>query len=142
MIIPLEVFPKINASLNALAFCFMWMGYLMIRKKQVRYHVMFMVLALAVSAVFLTCYLYYHFHVGEVTRFKGTGLVRYVYFSILISHTLLAMILPPGLAVVVTKALQKNYEAHKRWVRWFFPMWVYVSFTGVVIFYFLYCLYP
>ena len=96
-----------------------------------------MLAALAISALFLTSYLAYHFQVGSV-RFTGQGLVRTVYFAVLISHTILAVAIVPLVLVTVTRALAGRFEAHRGIARWTLPLWLYVSVTGVVVYWMLY----
>jgi putative membrane protein len=133
--------PAINASLNGLATVLMLAGFIAIKQKNIGLHKALMIGAGVASAVFLGCYLVYHFNVGSV-KFKGEGIVRYVYFAILISHVILAM----AIAVLVPKtfwrAFKKDIEGHKRIARITFPIWLYVSITGVVIYLMLYKWFP
>ena len=100
-----------------------------------------MIVALSLSSLFLTSYLVYHFNVGSV-RFTGTGGIRVIYFSILITHTLLAASVPPLALITLVRALKKRFSRHKLIARWTFPIWLYVSITGVVIYLMLYQFYP
>lgn len=99
-----------------------------------------MIAAFVVSSVFLTCYLYYHFHVGSV-RFRGTGWVRPLYFSILISHTVLAAVVVPMILITLTLGLTNKFDRHRRLARWTYPIWMYVSVTGVLVYLMLYKLF-
>ncbi|MBI1883835.1 MAG: DUF420 domain-containing protein [Chlamydiae bacterium] len=135
--IPLSIFPKLNASLNATSACFLLAGYILIRKKKISAHRFCMLGALIVSFVFLICYLYYHAHHG-VTRFQGQGWLRPCYFSILISHTVLAVLVFPMALVTVYRAFREDWSRHKRLARWTFPIWLYVSITGVIVYAMLY----
>ncbi len=100
-----------------------------------------MISAFAVSSVFLASYLYYHAHVGSV-RFLGTGWIRPVYFAILISHTLLAATIVPMVLITLARGLRGNFDRHRAIARWTYPLWLYVSVTGVVVYLMLYQLYP
>jgi len=131
--------PHINASLNSTCTLLLLLGYGMIRLNRRTAHGVCMAAAVAVSIVFLTSYLYYHFNTEALTRFTGTGWVRPVYFAILLSHTVLAMVVALWLVpVTVWRAARRQFEAHKRIARWTFPIWLYVSVTGVIIYFMLY----
>jgi uncharacterized membrane protein YozB (DUF420 family) len=132
-------FPTINASLNALAALFLLAGFIMIKRQNIPAHKTFMALAAASSILFLACYLYYHAHAGSV-RFQGTGPLRTIYFAILLTHTILASLLPFVVPVLLYRALKCDFERHKKMARWVWPVWMYVSVTGVVIYIFLYVL--
>ncbi len=138
------VLPSVNATLNGLCFALLVMGYLAIRAKQESLHKFCMLAALLVSIAFLVCYLYFHFVVleGRPTRFRGEGLVRYVYFAILISHTALAAIVAPLALYVAYQGLRDHRPRHVKVARWTLPIWLYVSLTGVVVYWMLYHLYP
>ena len=99
-----------------------------------------MIAAFVTSAVFLGCYLYYHFHVGSV-HFRGQGWSRPVYFSILISHTILAAVVVPMILTTLTFALANKFDRHRRFARWTYPIWMYVSITGVIVYLMLYKLF-
>ena len=99
-----------------------------------------MIAAFATSSIFLACYLYYHFHVGSV-HFRGTGWVRPLYFSILISHTVLAAVVVPMILTTLTLALTDKFDRHRRLARWTYPIWMYVSVTGVIVYLMLYKLF-
>jgi uncharacterized membrane protein YozB (DUF420 family) len=129
--------PALNASLNAAASVLLLVGYLLIRHKKVAAHRAAMVAALSVSTLFLASYLYYHYHVGSV-RFTGVGWIRPVYFTILISHVVLAVTILPLALVTVTRALRADFARHRRIARITLPLWFYVSVTGVVIYWMLY----
>jgi uncharacterized membrane protein YozB (DUF420 family) len=141
MMVPLSAFPAINASLNALSGILLLVGYFLIRRRQVEAHRRTMIAACTSSAVFLACYLYYHAHAG-VTRFRGVGWVRGLYFSILVSHTVLAVIIVPLILVTLARGLRRRDQAHRRIARITYPLWLYVSVTGVVVYFFLYHWYP
>jgi protein SCO1/2/putative membrane protein len=130
--------PAINASLNTTCALLLILAWGLIRTGRVRGHVAAMSLAVATSAVFLTCYLVYHFLAGSVP-FRGVGPIRVVYFTILLSHTALATFgVVPLVAVVLTRALRHQFDRHARIARVTFPIWLYVSITGVVIYLMLY----
>lgn len=129
--------PTVNAALNALSAVFLCAGYLWIRAGNRAAHRRCMLAAFGCSILFLICYLVYHFHVGSV-GFKGQGWIRPVYFTILISHTILAAAVVPLALVTLVRALGENFAAHRRIARWTLPVWLYVSVTGVVIYLMLY----
>jgi uncharacterized membrane protein YozB (DUF420 family) len=139
--VTLQDLPGLNATLNAAAAMFLTAGYALVRARRVRAHIVCMVAALACSAVFLASYLYYHFHVGSV-RFPPLGWVRTVYLGILLTHTLLAAIVPPLAYVTVIRALRGQHERHRRIARVTLPIWLYVSATGVAVYWMLYRLSP
>ncbi|MFO0956252.1 MAG: DUF420 domain-containing protein [Isosphaeraceae bacterium] len=129
--------PGVNAILNGLSLAFLVLGLLSIRGGKVPAHKALMIAALAVSAAFLACYLVYHFHVGSVP-FKRTGPVRMVYFTILLSHTVLAAAMVPMIVLTFLRAFRGDFEAHTRISRVTLPIWMYVSSTGVIIYLMLY----
>lgn len=133
----LSIFPSINASLNALSAVFLLLGYRFIRSGRQEAHKKSMLAACTTSLLFLICYLYYHFHHGS-TRYQGQGLMRTLYFTILISHTFLATVIFPFILRTLYLALRGLVEKHKRLARFVFPVWVYVAVTGVVIYWMLY----
>lgn len=139
--LPLSAFPTLNAALNATSAALLLVGYSFIRRRKVTAHKACMVAAFLVSMLFLTCYLYYHYHHGATT-FPGTGWVRVLYFSILIPHTILAAAIVPLALVTLYRAWREQFERHRRIARWTLPLWLFVSVTGVVIYWMLYHLYP
>ncbi len=140
--VDLDVFPPINASLNAFAGVLTVVGFVAIRRDERRLHARFMVAASAVSAVFLACYLYYHANAELVTRFTETGFVRGVYYTILVSHIVLAATVPVLVLRTLYLAWKQRFDAHRRIARWTFPIWVYVSVTGVLVYLMLYQWFP
>jgi putative membrane protein len=130
----------LNAILNGTATVLLVAGYIFIKRKQVATHRACMLSALVVSAIFLTSYLTYHYHVGEV-RFSGTGWVRPLYFLILIPHIALAGLIVPLALATAYFALKARFPTHKKIARWTWPLWIYVSVTGVIIYFMLYQLY-
>ena len=139
--VSLSVLPALNALLNAASAILMFVGWRRIRAKRRNAHRDAMLAAVATSMLFLASYLYYHFHVGT-TRFAAQGLVRVVYFSILLTHTLLAALVPFLVGTTLYFALRERFDSHRRVARWTFPIWMYVSVTGVIIYVMLYQLYP
>jgi uncharacterized membrane protein YozB (DUF420 family) len=132
--------PAVNAMLNAASAVLLLAAYRAIRSHEVERHRLLMLSAAGVSTVFLACYLVYHAHVGSV-RFTGQGPVRTLYFAILISHTILAVAIVPLVLRTLFLGLKRRDDRHRRLARWTFPLWLYVSVTGVVIYLMLYQLY-
>ncbi|MBI3269854.1 MAG: DUF420 domain-containing protein [Planctomycetes bacterium] len=135
--IPFTVFPPLNAGLNATCAVLLVLGWTFVRRKRVEQHVACMVTAFGTSVLFLACYLYYHWHHGA-TPFPGTGLLRTVYLSVLLTHTLLAAAVPVLAVLTLVRALRGQFERHARIARWTLPIWLYVSVTGVVVYWMLY----
>lgn len=133
--------PTVNATLNFLSAVFLVIGFFFIKSKRVRAHKTSMLAALTSSACFLVSYLIYHYQVGSVP-FKGQGFVRGVYFTILISHTILAAVVVPMALLTVIRAFKGRFAAHRRIAGWTFPVWLYVSVTGVLVYWMLYWLVP
>lgn len=136
----LNTFPALNASLNGASAVLLTTGRVLIHNKKVKLHRACMITAVVTSSLFLISYLYYHAHVGSV-HFPGEGWVRPVYFSILISHTVLAAAVVPLILLSLTYGLRGKFERHRRISRWTFPIWLYVSVTGVVVYIMLYQIY-
>ncbi|MEE9391538.1 MAG: DUF420 domain-containing protein [Planctomycetota bacterium] len=137
----MEHLPAINASLNALSFVLLLLGWRFIRRKNIAAHKRCMFSALASSALFLTCYLTYHYSHGQ-TEFTHEGLPRTIYFIILITHVPLATLMVPPIIFLLIRALRGEIDKHKRLARIVLPVWLYVSVTGVAIYFMLYQLYP
>lgn len=135
--IPTSYLPTFNAALNSLSAVFLITGYFFIKQKNVRAHKACMLSAIASSTLFLISYLVYHYQVGSVP-FRGQGWIRALYFTILISHTVLAAAVVPLVLITLTRAFRGNFDRHKRIARWTFPMWLYVSVTGVLVYFMLY----
>ena len=129
--------PEVNATLNAIAALLLTIGYIYIRRGQTQEHRLCMLAAFATSALFLASYLVYHFNVGSVA-FTGQGTIRTVYFTILISHIILAIAILPMAIVTLLRALRGQFESHRRLAKWTVPLWLYVSVTGVVVYWMLY----
>jgi uncharacterized membrane protein YozB (DUF420 family) len=133
--------PHLNALLNATSGILLIIGYAFIRRRRISAHRNCLIAALITSTAFLASYLVYHYYHGS-TRFTGTGFVRPVYFVILLTHTILAAIIVPFIGVTLYRAARGDYQRHRRLARWTFPMWLYVSVTGVVVYLLLYQIYP
>ena len=129
--------PALNAVLNGTSAVLLAVGYVLIRQRRIAAHRACMLLALVTSAAFLVSYLTYHYHVGSVA-YRGAGWARPVYFTILITHTILAVAVVPLALVTVTRALRERFDRHVRIARLTLPIWFYVSVTGVVIYLMLY----
>ena len=129
--------PTLNAALNSLSAVFLFAGFLFIKSRHRGAHRACMLAACASSTLFLISYLIYHYQVGSVP-FQGTGAIRVVYFAILISHTTLAAAVVPLALITLVRALRERFDAHRRIARWTFPIWLYVSVTGVIVYAMLY----
>lgn len=129
--------PAVNATLNSLSAIWLACGYFLIRQKKINAHRFCMIAALITSALFLTSYLIYHYHAGS-RPFEGQGAIRTVYFTILLSHTILAAAIVPLALITLFRALKQRFDKHKRIARWTLPIWFYVSVTGVIIYWMLY----
>ncbi|MDQ3745325.1 MAG: DUF420 domain-containing protein [Acidobacteriota bacterium] len=136
-----SILPHLNAALNAASFVLLVAGFYFISRRRVYAHRACMLAALAVSCLFLVSYVVYHAQYGSV-RFQGQGFVRPLYFSILISHVTLAAGIVPLVFVTLRRALRGDFVRHRRIARWTYPLWLYVSVTGVVVYLLLYRLYP
>ena len=138
--------PRLNAFLNATSCILLFIGFFRIRKGRIAEHRAFMIGALTTSLLFLISYVAYHsliafyYHRGP-TRFLGQGLVRPIYFIILISHTVLAVAVAPFVLLTLRFALKGDFISHPRMARWVLPVWLYVSITGVLVYIFLYQIY-
>jgi putative membrane protein len=132
--------PALNAILNATAAVFLSVGYMQIRRGRIEVHKRFMLAALTTSALFLISYLVYHANTGS-RPFPGGGAVRLVYFTILITHVVLAAVILPLALITASRGLRAQYDRHVRIARWTLPLWIYVSVTGVVIYLMLYQMY-
>jgi uncharacterized membrane protein YozB (DUF420 family) len=135
--IPYADLPHINAVLNATSGLLLLLGYIFIRRNKRGVHHACMTAAVALSGLFLVSYLLYHAHAGSV-RFQGHGLIRTFYFLILISHSTLAAVVFPMIIVTFARAAMRRIDSHRRLARWTFPIWLYVSVTGVLVYLMLY----
>lgn len=136
----LTTLPLLNALLNSLSAVLLSTGYVAIRCGRIALHKACMLAACATSALFLVSYLTYHYHIGS-KPFPGQGTIRIVYFVILISHTMLAVVIVPMVLLTLYRAWRAQWERHRRLARWTLPLWFYVSVTGVVIYMLLYQVY-
>ena len=134
------VLPAVNATLNATAAVLLTIGYILIRRGRLRQQRAVMLAAFGTSILFLICYLVYHAHAGS-KPFAGHGPIRRVYFAILLSHTLLAATVPVLALITLSRGLSARYDRHRAIARWTLPIWLYVSVTGVVVYFMLYQLY-
>jgi uncharacterized membrane protein YozB (DUF420 family) len=135
------VLPHLNALLNSTSALLLIAGYLLIRAHRVNAHRNCQISALVSSTLFLTSYLTYHYFHGT-TRFPGQGIIRPIYFFILVSHTILAIVIVPLVFVTFYRALRADFFRHRRIARWTLPLWLYVSVTGVIVYLMLYRIYP
>jgi uncharacterized membrane protein YozB (DUF420 family) len=138
--------PKVNASLNGLSACFLTAGFIFIRQKKIVAHRNCMISAFCVSVIFLICYLTYHTYLAVVlhrgpTHFPDNWF-RPIYLTILFTHTILAMVIVPMILITLSRALRERFDMHKKIARWTWPLWMYVSVTGVVVYLLLYQIFP
>ncbi len=133
----LSQLPALNAGLNSCSTLLLIAGYVFIRNRAIKAHTLCMVTACLTSTLFLISYLTYHYFHGS-TRFQGQGWIRLVYFSILITHTVLAVFVPPLAILTLWRGLRGRFQKHVKIARISFPIWLYVSVTGVVIYWMLY----
>ena len=140
--IPVTSLPAVNASLNALATLLLVLGYVLIKQRREAAHKWTMLAAFATSVVFLICYLAYHFQAVTMTKFLGPPPISYLYYALLITHVILAATVPFLAGLTIYWGLKDQRLRHRRIARWTFPIWLYVSITGVVIYLMLYQLYP
>lgn len=132
-----SVLPAIDAGLNAVAAICLSVGYVMVRAGRIRAHRAAMLSAFSASTAFLGCYLYYHI-THDAVRFRGTGVVRWVYLSVLVSHVILAVVVVPTALATLLLAWAGRTALHRRVARWTLPLWLYVSVTGVFVYFMLY----
>lgn len=135
------IYPAMDAVLNGASAVFLIIGRGFIKRKRMAAHRAMMIAALVCSSLFLVSYLYFHAHVGTI-HFQGHGWSRPVYFSILISHTILATAIIPLVLITLTRALRERFDRHRAIARWTFPVWLYVSVTGVIVYFMLFQLFP
>jgi len=146
MISPLDL-PAVNGSLNGLSAVFLGFGYFFIRRKNVNAHRNCMIAAFVTSILFLACYLTYHYYMQRVlhhptTHFTNPAWFRPIYLTILITHTILAMVIVPLILITLSRALRERFDKHRKIARWTWPLWMYVSVTGVLIYFLLYQIFP
>ena len=143
----LRIFPHLNASLNALSGVFLICGLYFILNRKIYAHRTCMITACCLSAFFLVCYVTHHairtyyFGLGP-TKFTGEGIIRPIYFTILTSHTILAALVAPFVILTLRRALKGKFDSHRAIARLVYPIWLYVSITGVIVYLFLYQFYP
>lgn len=134
-------FPALNATLNGASAAFLITGRVLISRGRMAAHRFFMIAAVVASALFLACYLFFHYKAGNIL-FLGQGWVRPVYFSILITHVTLAMVIVPLAIITLNRGLRAHYDKHRIIARWTWPLWMYVSITGVLVYFMLYRWFP
>ena len=133
----LSTLPTVNALLNGLSATFLVVGYWLIRQRKIGAHRTSMLAAFACSILFLVSYLFYHSQVGSV-RFQGTGMLRRFYLGVLLTHSVLAAAVPILAVITLTRALRGRFDKHAAIARWTLPIWLYVSVTGVLVYWMLY----
>jgi putative membrane protein len=138
--LPLRSLPAVNASLNAACTVLLVLGYFFIRRRKIALHRACMVAAFACSTIFLILYVYFHLHAG-VIRFGGQGWIRPFYLGLLLTHTTLAVVIVPLVLVTLSRALRERFIQHRAIARWTLPLWLYVSVTGVIVYWLLYVAY-
>jgi uncharacterized membrane protein YozB (DUF420 family) len=139
--------PAVNASLNGLSAVLLTAGYIFIRQKKVTAHRNCMISAFCVSVIFLICYLTYHGYLAKVlhrgpTHFLKPAWFKPIYLTILLTHTVLAIVIVPLILITLFRALRERFDKHKKIARWTLPLWMYVSVTGVVVYLLLYQIFP
>jgi len=133
--------PHLNAILNSTSAILLIVGYRFIKRGQINAHRLCQTSAVVTSTVFLISYLTYHYYHGD-TRFLGQGIIRPIYFTILITHVILAIVIVPLVLITFYRALRMDFVRHRRIARWTLPLWLYVSVTGVIVYLMLYHFYP
>lgn len=139
--IPISWLPAINASLNGTCAVLLFTGRNRIKHSAVKQHRALMISAFSLSIVFLASYLYYHANAG-IVYFQGTGISRPIYFTLLTSHTILAAAIPILATITLIRGLRRRFAKHRKIARWSYPAWMYVSITGVIIYFMLYQIFP
>lgn len=134
--------PAVNATLNTICTLFLIAGWWFIAHERKKQHIICMVSALAVSALFLTSYVIYHYHVGSIRFTYEHPVIRPLYFFILITHIILAAAIVPLVIMTVIPALRARFDRHRKWARITLPLWLYVSVTGVIVYLMLYVWFP
>jgi uncharacterized membrane protein YozB (DUF420 family) len=133
--------PIVNASLNGTCAVLLFTARNRIKHKAIRQHRALMIAAYITSIIFLGCYLTYHFNAG-ILHFGGTGIIRPIYFTLLTSHTILAVTVPVLATITLIRGLRGRYRAHRAIAKWTYPIWMYVSVTGVIIYFMVYQIFP
>ncbi len=138
-----SILPPINATLNGVATVLLTLGFIFIKSGNKKAHKRCMISAFATSVIFLVCYVAHKVLVrGVHTPFGGEGAIRMIYYGMLISHIILAIAIVPMVVVTMSRAFKENFAAHKAIARWTWPVWMYVSITGVLVYFFLYVWFP
>jgi putative membrane protein len=137
-----EILPAVDGTLNGLSAIFLAAGYVFIKKKNIRAHRNCMVSAFVTSVIFLMCYLTYHIFFHHVTSFQNPAWFRPYYLALLISHTVLAVVIVPLILITLNRAIKERFVLHKKIARWTWPLWMYVSVTGVLVYWILYIKFP
>ena len=138
-----SILPPINATLNGIATVLLTLGFIFIKSGNRKAHKTCMISAFATSVVFLVCYVAHKVLVrGVHTPFGGEGAIRMIYYGMLISHIVLAIAIVPMVLMTMSRAFKENFAAHKAIARWTWPVWMYVSITGVLVYFFLYVWFP
>ncbi|MFO1152251.1 MAG: DUF420 domain-containing protein [Rhodospirillales bacterium] len=133
--------PHVNAALNGITVILLGLGYWFIRRREMVKHRACMLTAVGASAAFLVTYLIYHFNAG-LAKFGGEGIVRPVYFTILLAHVVIAVLITPLVPMTLSRALTSRFDQHRRLARWTWPLWMYVALSGVVVYVMAIHLYP
>lgn len=131
----------LNATLNGASAILLACGYVAIRSHKVQLHKLLMISAFVVSCAFLVSYVVYHIRIHQVIHFQGQGWIRPVYFTLLTSHTILAMVIVPLILITLRRALLERFDKHRLIARWTLPLWFYVSVTGVIVYFMVYQIY-
>lgn len=134
--------PAVNGTLNGLSAILLTAGFVFIKKKNMRAHKICMISAFSTSVIFLLCYLTYHIFVHHVTRFENPAWFRPYYLGLLLTHTVLAVVIVPLILITLSRALKERFALHKKIARWTWPLWMYVSVTGVLVYLILYQIFP
>lgn len=138
----ISVLPAVNATLNGIATILLLIGLYLIRNRRIEQHRNVMLMAFWTSVIFLVCYLVYHSLAGIGTKFGGVGIIRPIYFALLISHVTLAAAVPVLAIITLRRGLSMRYDKHRRIAKWTYPIWLYVSVTGVLVYFMLYQWFP
>jgi len=131
----------LNATLNGVSAVFLAFGYAAIRAGKIETHKKLMISAFAASCLFLVSYVIYHIRIHQVIHFQGQGWIRPVYFTLLLSHTILAVVIVPLILITLRRAWLEKFDKHRRIARWTLPLWLYVSVTGVMVYFLVYQIY-
>jgi len=134
--------PAVNATLNGLSAVFLGAGFRFIKQKNAPAHKTCMIAAFTTSVIFLACYLTYHIAVHAVTHFVEPAWFRPIYLTILLTHTVLAVVIVPLILITLNRALRARFDLHRKIARWTWPLWMYVSVTGVIVYLILYQIFP